>query len=81
MGYHIANYLIQGLGLVKVLAIVVKLIYRKITQPKVIDAELPRLSTSTKPTTTNISGNNLSDASMIKKTPRKKRIIFSTTNQ
>ena len=39
----IANYLIQGLGLVKVLAIVVKRIYRKITQPEVIDAEPPRI--------------------------------------
>ena len=74
-----ANYLIQGLGLVKVLAIVVKLIYRKITQPKVIARGLPRLSNSTKPTTTTISDNNLSDTSMIKK-PRR-RTLFSTSNE
>ena len=62
----IMNYLIQGLSVLKVSALIGKLVYDKIVKSKKRSSPAPRLPTVTK----SISDVNVSDASMIKKTPR-----------
>ena len=64
----IANYLIQGLSVLKVLVMIGKMVYDKITKPKKGSSrvEPPTLPTASK---TTVSEVNLSDASIIKKTP------------